>query len=146
MPTVLVVDDSSVDRRLLGGLLEHRGDCAILYAANGQEAVEALTHIQYDIVLMDCQMPVMDGYEATEKIRSYEGDEKHTPIIAMTAHAMKGDRERCLEAGMDDYLSKPVTIESLNQVLEKYLGEETISTDADPLANSKSPQILTMQT
>lgn len=71
----------------------------------------------YDLIFMDCQMPVMDGYEATRKIREAEGNEKHTPIIAMTAYAMQGDREKCMEAGMDDYISKPISLDVVYKFL-----------------------------
>jgi len=81
----------------------------VLAVENGQEVLKALAHERFDVVLMDVQMPVMDGFEATVAIRARERLEgRYTPIVALTAHAMKGDRERCLDAGMDDYVSKPL--------------------------------------
>jgi CheY-like chemotaxis protein len=92
--------------------LGHRVDCA----ANGHEAVTAISRLPYDLVLMDCQMPECDGYEATARIRAAESGCRHV-IIALTANAMNGDRERCLAAGMDDYLTKPVSIAGIDRVL-----------------------------
>jgi CheY-like chemotaxis protein len=95
--------------------------------ANGQEAVEALSRISYDLVLMDCQMPELDGFEATALIRRPASAvlNHNVPVIAMTANAMSGDRERCIRAGMDDYLSKPVKPKQLEQTLDKWLaGDE----------------------
>ena len=90
--------------------------------ANGAEALEAATTLAYDLILMDCQMPEMDGFSATREIRRRENDcGMHTPIIALTANALEGDRDRCLAAGMDDYLSKPVKIEALTALLEKWV-------------------------
>ncbi|PON11778.1 hypothetical protein C2W62_43050 [Candidatus Entotheonella serta] len=91
-------------------------------AANGQEAVEASAQITYMLIFMDCHMPEMDGYEATSAIRQREAQARgHIPIVAMTANAMQGDRERCLEAGMDDYISKPVKSKDLLAILQKWV-------------------------
>jgi two-component system sensor histidine kinase/response regulator len=94
---------------------------------NGKEAVEALEMVPYDVVLMDVQMPEMDGYEATRVIRNPQSKVRNhdVPIVAMTANAMKGDRERCLEAGMDDYLSKPIQPQKLMEVMKTFLSGET---------------------
>ncbi len=103
---------------VMGGV--RRLHCHAEVAANGQEVVEALKKIPFDAVLMDCQMPVMDGYQATRAIRESEATaRRRVPIIAMTANAMRGDREKCLEAGMDDYLAKPVKLQELDQALKR---------------------------
>ncbi len=103
-------------------MLESCG-CQVDSAFNGQEVLAALARNHYDIIFMDCQMPQLDGYEATMAIRKQEaaGDQPHTVIIAMTAHAMEGDREECLAAGMDDYLGKPFTQEELQRTLACWL-------------------------
>jgi signal transduction histidine kinase/DNA-binding response OmpR family regulator len=118
---VLLVEDNAVNRILATRLLEKRGHRVVL-AANGREALDALENQSYDLVFMDVQMPEMDGIEATLAIREREKTSgNHQPIIALTAHAMKGDRERCLDAGMDGYLSKPIRPQDLEEILEKYV-------------------------
>jgi len=121
--SVLVAEDNEVNQRLATRLIEKRGHRVVL-AINGREALAALAKDRFDIVLMDVQMPEMDGLQATAALRETEskrGDGFHQPVIALTAHAMKGDRERCLAAGMDGYLTKPIGEVKLDEVLEKYI-------------------------
>jgi CheY-like chemotaxis protein len=122
---ILLAEDNSFNLKVAQGILGKLGYKADV-AANGLEAVQALELIDYDIVLMDCMMPEMDGFEATSKIRNPESKvlNHKVPIIAMTANAMTGDRERCVKAGMDDYLSKPVRKDELAAVLEKWGGHD----------------------
>ncbi len=120
---ILLVEDNVVNQTLAVKILEKRGH-RVVVAGNGKEALETLSGENFHVVLMDVQMPVMDGYTATRKIRKWEGDvktaESRIPIIAMTAHAMKGDREKCLAAGMDDYVTKPIKPAALFPVIEKW--------------------------
>ncbi|MGE3805354.1 MAG: response regulator, partial [Gemmataceae bacterium] len=118
---ILLAEDNLVNQKLALRLLEKRGH-QVVVADNGRRAVEAVRSQPFDLVLMDVQMPEMDGFQATTAIRAAEGTgPRHLPIVAMTAHALKGDRERCLEAGMDDYISKPIRPDALWEVLEKFL-------------------------
>ena len=119
-PLVLVVEDSPVNRVVATRVLERCGYHTHA-VADGREALEALTTSHYDAVLMDCQMPEVDGYQATRELRRRENGERRTPVIAMTAHAMTGDRERCLEAGMDDYITKPLRAQTLTDTLERWI-------------------------
>jgi CheY-like chemotaxis protein/HPt (histidine-containing phosphotransfer) domain-containing protein len=129
---VLVADDNLVNRRLALAQLAQLGIKAEA-VANGKEALTALERATYDLILMDGQMPELDGYLATAEIRRREGAERHTIVIAMTADALSGDRERCLAAGMDDYLPKPVKISDLRAMLTRWLPAGTPPLPHDPV-------------
>jgi CheY-like chemotaxis protein len=117
---ILLAEDNLVNQKVAVFMLKNQGH-SVTVAATGAEAVEAFTRNTFDLILMDAQMPVMNGYEATHAIRASEhGTGQHIPIIALTASAMKGDREICLEAGMDDYLSKPISQQHLKEMLDRW--------------------------
>ncbi|GIV06122.1 MAG: hypothetical protein KatS3mg016_1697 [Fimbriimonadales bacterium] len=127
---VLVAEDNYVNQKVIRRTLEKWG-VAVEIAENGQQALEWLARAPFHLVLMDCQMPVMDGYEATQRIRAYEATRGlHIPIIALTANALEGDREKCLECGMDDYLSKPINPDLLWNKLVQWGVEKMRSSDA----------------
>lgn len=151
---ILLVEDTLINQKVVLNQLKvlgYEADCAF----NGKEALDQLTgrtgyaaksvSTVYDIVLMDCQMPVVDGYEATRLLRAFEGESRHTVVIAMTANAMLGDREKCLAAGMDDYISKPVTLEELEMVLERWtqqrVGEPELKTLPVGAAKSQNSEL-----
>ena len=117
---ILLVEDYPDNREtilMMLNVLDYQADSV----NNGREALDTLAQQQYDLVLMDCQMPILDGYQTTQTIREGEGQEQHTIIIGLTAHAMNGDRQKCLDAGMDDYISKPIDLNNLSDVLQKWL-------------------------
>jgi PAS domain S-box-containing protein len=129
---ILLTEDNPINRKLAVTLLQKAG-YRVETAENGLQAVEMARSKAYSLILMDVQMPEMDGFEATTQIRLQESSEKHTPIIAMTAHALKGDRERCLEAGMDDYISKPLTPEELFKAIDRWTGTGLQGDEGEPI-------------
>ena len=133
---ILLAEDGLVNQQVARELLESRGH-RVVVVSNGREAVEAIERESFDLVLMDVQMPEMDGFEATATIRQLEQHTgSHIHIVAMTAHAMKGDRERCLKSGMDGYLSKPIQSQLLYEMVEGVAA--TAREDHDPHAESSS--------
>jgi PAS domain S-box-containing protein len=140
LPLVLVAEDSPVNQIVATRALERCG-CRVLVVNDGVQALEALAKQRFDAVLMDCQMPAMDGYAATTELRRRERGDRRTPVIAMTAHAMTGDRERCLEAGMDDYITKPVRHTDLSEALLRWIPTaDDASTDALDQGEAAEPQ------
>ncbi len=121
---ILVAEDNSANQQVAIGMLERLG-CAVIVASNGSEAINLLERNRFDIIFMDCNMPEMDGYEATRIIRTLHGSNAGLPIIAMTANVQEGDREKCLNAGMDDYLPKPLKLERLRASLKKWLPDDS---------------------
>ena len=118
---VLLAEDNAVNQKVAVRMLEKLG-CRVDVAANGKEAVELWKQFPYTMIFMDCQMPEIDGLTATRMIRAAESRGDHIPIVAMTANAMHKDREECLAAGMDDYASKPVKLDILGKLVDRYAG------------------------
>ena len=129
--TVLLVEDNAVNAFISAALLESMG-VASVHVKDGSEAVGAYRKRRFDAILMDCEMPIMDGFAATSLIRKFEAETgaPRTPIIALTANALTGDREHCLRQGMDDYLSKPIEQRILSALVAKWLGGESATADA----------------
>ncbi|MGB2924792.1 MAG: response regulator [Limnothrix sp.] len=126
-PRILVVEDNLVNRKVLIKQIQIMG-YRVTGAVNGLEAVEHWRAHPVDLMLMDCQMPVMDGYEATAAVRQAEGDKRAVVIVGLTANAMAGDRQKCIAAGMDDYLAKPAFQEDLARIFDKWFIQNTIQT------------------
>ena len=125
-PHVLLVEDNFVNQKVATVLLQRLG-LKVKITSNGREAVEAVSNQKFDLILMDCHMPIMDGFEATVAIREIEArTNTYSPIIAVTALAMSGDRERCIAAGMDDYLSKPIDVDLLKAKISHWLRTEVV--------------------
>jgi len=134
--SILVAEDNRVNQTVISRMLQKLGH-RVDVAANGLEAVSALRRITYDLVFMDCQMPEMDGFGATRSIRAGEaGTPRHIPIVALTANAMQGDRERCLAAGMDDYVTKPTTMAAVAAALNRWVPQ---AEPADPISTPGGP-------
>src|SRR3954468_1689973 len=148
---ILVAEDSPINREVAMSQLQRLG-YSVDAVGNGFEVLQALQFVHYDVVLMDCQMPGMDGYEATRHIREREADRacdlSHAApihVIAMTAHAVKGNREKCIDAGMNDYLTKPVRLEELQSALQRVLRHSEPNLKADAPGSVRvedSPQAL----
>jgi CheY-like chemotaxis protein len=135
----LLAEDNPINRKLAVTLLQMAG-YRVDTVENGEQAVQAVQQNRYSLVLMDVQMPEMDGLEATGKIRSLPDENRCTPIIAMTAHAMKGDRERCLQAGMDDYVTKPLRPDELFKMIARWVHpESTVELSAERQNASRGP-------
>jgi CheY-like chemotaxis protein len=131
--TVLLVEDNPVNRKVATKMLEKLG-CRVDLAVDGERALAVFDAQRHQVVLMDCQMPVMDGYQAAAAIRDLPGGAR-TPIVALTANALKGDQEKCLDAGMDDYVSKPIDIEALARALQRWAPGRQPSPDHMPVGS-----------
>ncbi|MCJ7578669.1 MAG: response regulator, partial [candidate division Zixibacteria bacterium] len=136
---ILLAEDNPMNQKLVVILLKKAG-YSVDAVEDGRMVIEVVKRKVYDLILMDVQMPEMNGFEATQAIRAREGEAKHTPIIAMTAHAMKGDRERCLQAGMDDYIAKPIEPQELFAAIEKWTKSQGKEKDLSPFTLHLTPQ------
>ncbi|HEY0158418.1 MAG TPA: response regulator [Thermoanaerobaculia bacterium] len=141
---ILIVEDNSVNQLVALGQIQRLGHEGVV-ASGGVEAIEMIREERFDLVLMDCQMPGIDGYEASRRIRQMGGRAAQTPIVAMTAHALPGEREKCLAAGMNDYLAKPVSLEQLGAIIRLWASKSSAAQDAtvaDPLMEGDDPHVL----
>lgn len=143
---ILLAEDNATNQQVAIHILDRLGYTHVVIANNGCEVIETYNKHPYDLILMDCQMPEMDGYTATQKIREIEvaNSLKRVPIVAMTAHALKGDKEQCLQAGMDDYISKPISIPKLDSILSRWLRHKATITSIFPLKEINSNNTLDM--
>ena len=135
---MLVVEDNDVNRQVALAML-HRLHCDVTMVEGGQEGAEQAIRGGFDLVLMDCQMPIVDGFEATRRIREQQHPSQRTPIVALTANALQGDRERCMAAGMDDYLTKPFSRDRLQEMIERWVPVTGLThepVDSDVVATS----------
>ena len=127
---MLVAEDNEINRRVIVGMLRRIG-CDVTFAVDGREAVQMVTQKEFALVLMDCQMPEMDGYEATREIRRLDGRCRELPVIALTANVLPSDRAACEQAGMDDFLPKPVKLDRLREVVLRW-GAPTRGAESHP--------------
>jgi CheY-like chemotaxis protein len=134
---ILLAEDNAVNQKVAVRMLEKEGH-SVTVVANGREAVLAAERQTFDLILMDVQMPEMDGFDATWAIRTQEDGGKRTPIIALTAHAMAGDKERCLDAGMDGYVTKPIRVLDLMAEITRLRGDSALESDAEQLIPAAS--------
>lgn len=136
---ILLVEDNLINQRVAQRVLERLG-CVVQVAGDGAQAVAAYTQATYELILMDMQMPIMDGLEATRRIRALEPANQHIPIVALTADAMTGTQERCLDAGMDDYLTKPLEVSRLQEVLERFASGASVNHAATPTSTQHTSE------
>ena len=144
---ILLVDDDELNRRMMGLLLSEKG-YNYDTASNGLEAVEAIQSELYDLVLMDLQMPLMDGYDATRKIREWEADEHHTPIVALTAMLFDNEIQKCLSAGMDECVAKPFDTETLFRLIDSYVNKVNLPNaryELKEFTHIEAPMVLNVQ-
>lgn len=134
---ILLAEDNPVNQDVGRAMLESFG-CRVDVASNGQEVLDKVVTEDFDIIFMDCEMPVLDGFGATKKIRAIENEEKaKVPVIALTAHIMEDDRTRCFSAGMNDYLSKPFRLQELSDVLQRWIAPKSGEIEASPPRNTE---------
>lgn len=139
VPKILLVDDDDLSRRMMGVLLSEKG-YNYDTASNGIEAVEFVKSQSYDMVLMDLQMPLMDGFDASRKIREWEAGEKHTPIVALTAMLFDNEIQRCLSVGMDACIAKPFDSDVLFQLIESFVDESELPASTKDLQDKETPE------